>query len=156
MGLIYLPINAILAAYFDKKIAMAAGIASSGVGFGSFIFAPIINLLKENFGWSWTLMIIGASVLFGIPLGLLFKPIKDSISDKSTKTCEETYAYGEKGKTNSGSANECFGCIFACVRKMGDGYIELLSDAKFMVFMLSNLLSYIGFSVTIEYTVVIQ
>ena len=155
-GLIYLPANIGVAAYFHKKRAIATGIASSGIGFGLFIYAPIINLLLEKIGWSLTLMIIGASVLFCIPLGLLFKPIKDKKSDQSTKNCEETDEYGEGGSTNDGlAAMDCFGCISACVRKMGKGYLDLLSDAKFMLFMVSNALTRIGFSVTMAFAVVI-
>ena len=89
-GLIYLPAITGVAAYFDKKRAMAIGIASSGAGFGTLIFAPVRNLLNENFGWSWTLMLNGALVIFCIPLGLLFKPIKAKKSHQSTETCEET------------------------------------------------------------------
>ena len=135
---------------------MAIGIASSGGGFGSFIFAPIINLLNENFGWSWTLMIIGTLVLFCIPLGLLFRPIQDNKSHQSTETCEETEERGELGNTHTGLATiDCFGCITACVTKMEKGYIDLLYDAKFIIFMLSNVLTNIGFAVPFAYTMVI-
>ena len=155
-GLIYLPAITGVAAYFDKKRAMAIGISSSGSGFGTFIFAPIINLLIENFGWSWTLMIIGALVIFCIPLGLLFKPIKANKSHQSTETCEETDGRGELGNTNTVLATiNCCGCISACVTKMEKGYIDLLYDAKFILFMFSNLLTNISFSVPFAYSMVI-
>ena len=154
-GLIYLPANTGVAAYFDKKRAIATGIASSGIGVGLFIYSPIINLLKENIGWSWTLMIIGASVILCLPLGLFFKPIKNSKSDQSTKTCEKREEFGEKRNMDSGLATiDCFGYIYGCVRKMGKGYIDLLCNAKFMFFMVSNLFAYVGFSVTMAYAVV--
>ena len=155
-GLIYLPAITGVAAYFDKKRAMAIGIASSGAGFGTFIFAPVRNLLNENFGWSWTLMLNGALVIFCIPLGLLFKPIKAKKSHQSTETCEETDGGGELGNTQTAMATiNCCGCISACVTKMGKGYIDLLYDAKFILFMLSNLLTNIGFAVPFAYTMVV-
>ena len=155
-GLIYLPAITGVAAYFDKKRAMAIGIASSGAGFGTLIFAPVRNLLNENFGWSWTLMLNGALVIFCIPLGLLFKPIQDNKSHQSTETCEETDGRGELGNTHSGLATiDCCGCISACVTKMEKGYIDLLHDAKFILLMLSNLLTNIGFAVPFAYAVVI-
>ena len=155
-GLIYLPAITGVAAYFDKKRAMAIGIASSGAGFGTLIFAPVRNLLNENFGWSWTLMLNGALVIFCIPLGLLFKPIQDNKSHQSTETCEETDGRGELGNTHSGLATiDCCGCISACVTKMEKGYIDLLYDAKFILLMLSNLLTNIGFAVPFAYAVVI-
>ena len=155
-GLIYLPAITCVAVYFDKKRAMATGIASCGAGFGTLIFAPIINLLNENFGWSWTLMIIGALVLFCIPMSLLFKPIKENNVHQSTETCEKTDGRGYSAKTHTGLAViDCFGCISGCVSMMGKGYSDLLHDAKFILFMLSNLLTNIGFAVPFAYTVVI-
>lgn len=153
--LIWLPAITGVAAYFDKKRAMAMGIASSGSGFGTFLMAPIVNLLDENFGWSWTLMIVGALVLLCIPLGLLFKPLKDSKSNKSTESCEETDTTCELGNTHTQLATiKCRRCISVSVMKMGNGYIDLLHDSKFILFMLSNLLTNIGFSVPFAYTVV--
>ena len=136
-SLIYLPANIGVAAYFHKKRAIASGIASSGIGFGMFIYPPIINFLQDNIDWSLTLMITGASVLFCIPLGLLFKPLNDE------KKCKETNDNCEKASISSS------------VRKMGRGYVDLLGDAKFMLLMLSNLLTFIGFSTTLAFVVVI-
>ena len=142
-SLIYLPANIGVAAYFHKKRAIASGIASSGIGFGMFIYPPIINFLQDNIDWSLTLMITGASVLFCIPLGLLFKPLNDEKADQSTKKCRETNDNCEKASISSS------------VRKMGRGYVDLLGDAKFMLLMLSNLLTFIGFSTTLAFVVVI-
>ena len=146
---IYLPAIVSVATYFDKKRAFASGIASCGAGFGTFIFAPITNLLDDDYGWSWTLMIIGALVLFCIPLGLLFKPINDDKSHQSAESCEATDESGDSENT----AIHCFGCNSVCVTKMGEGYIDLLYDAKFILYVLSNLLTTIGFAVPYAYTV---
>ena len=145
-GFIYLPATVAVATYFDKKRAFASGIASCGAGFGTFIFAPIINLLDDQFGWSWTLVMIGAVVLFCIPLGLIFKPIKDT---KSVECCEGTDEKGDQGNTSV----DCFGRSSVFITKIGNGFIELLSDMNFILFVLSNLLTTTGFAVPYAYTV---
>ena len=133
-----------MAAYFHKKRAIASGIATSGIGFGIFIYPPIINLLQDNIDWTLTLMITGASVLLCIPLGLLFKPLHDEKTDLSTSKCKDIDDCGEKGSISSS------------LRKMGKGYVDLLGDAKFMLLVLSNLLTFIGFSTTMAFVVVIM
>ena len=133
-----------MATYFDKKRAFASGIASCGAGFGTFIFAPIIHVLDDNFGWSLTLMMIGAVVLFCIPLALLFKPIKDNKSNRSSESWEGTEPSDDFS---------CFGCISISDTKMGKGHFDLLLDVKFILFVLSNLLTNIGFGVPYAYTV---
>ena len=149
-GFIYLPAVVAVATYFDKKRAFASGIASCGAGFGACIFAPIINLLNDNFGSSWTLVMIGAVVLFCIPLGLLFKPIKDTKPNQSTKSFEGTDDNGDMRTT----VLDYFRCISVNVSKLGKQYIDLLSDVTFIIFVSSNLLAQIGIAVPYAFTVV--
>ena len=139
-----------MATYFDKKRAFASGIASCGAGFGTFIFAPIINILDANFGWNWTLFILGVLVLFCIPLGILLKPIKyTNMPYQSTESSEGTEESGDLGNNDI----DCFGRTSLLFARMGNGYIDLLHDAKFLLFVLSNLLTNIGFAVPYAYTV---
>ena len=79
-------------------------------------------------------MIIGALVLLCIPLGLLFKPIKDNKSHQSTETCEETT--GRDKGTNWA------------------GHLDLLYDYKFILVILSTLLANIGITIPYAFTVV--
>ena len=153
--LIFLPAITGIVAYFDKKKAMATGIASSGSGFGTFIFAPIIHLLNENFGWAWTLMIIGALVLLCIPLGILFKPMKDDKSHQPTENYKNVNPRDELGNKHELAPIDCIGCISACATKMGSGYIDLLVDTKFILFTLANVFINIGSAIPFVYTVVI-
>ena len=149
-GFIYLPAIVVVATYFDKKRAFASGIASCGAGFGTFILAPIINILDASLGWYWTLFILGVLVLFCIPLGILLKPIKGTNTpNHSTESREGTEETGDSGN----NAIDCFGQTSLLLAKMGNGYIELLYDAKFILFVLSNLLTNIGFAVPYAYTV---
>lgn len=68
----YLPAVVIVTSYFEKKRAFASCIASCGAGVGAFIFAPIVHMLDDNFGWKYTLMILGILVFVCIPLGVLY------------------------------------------------------------------------------------
>ena len=46
-GMVYLPSVVIVGYYFEKKRALATGIAVCGSGVGCFAFAPLANFLLE-------------------------------------------------------------------------------------------------------------
>jgi len=50
-GLTYLPSVVMVSFYFDKRRALATGIAACGSGVGTFIFAPFFNFLVTEYGW---------------------------------------------------------------------------------------------------------
>ena len=79
----YLPSTVIVTKYFDKRLAFASCISSGGAGVGTFIFAPFVHLLDDNYGWRFTLIILGILVLVCVPLGALYKPIDDHEYDHS-------------------------------------------------------------------------
>lgn len=72
-GLIYLPAIVSVTTYFEEKRSLATGIAVCGSGFGTFIFAPIINILLGEYGWRGAMLIISAIVLECIIFGALFR-----------------------------------------------------------------------------------
>lgn len=75
-GLIYLPAIVSVTTYFEKKRSLATGIAVCGSGFGTFVFAPVINLLLTEYGWRGAMLIIAAIVLECILFGALFRPLE--------------------------------------------------------------------------------
>lgn len=75
-GLIYLPSVIAVSYYFDRKRALATGIAVCGAGVGTFIFAPLGKALIENFEWHNALRIIAGIVLLGIFSGFLLRPLE--------------------------------------------------------------------------------
>lgn len=86
-GLIYLPAIVSVTTYFEKRRSLATGIAVCGSGFGTFIFAPLINLLLTQYGWRGAMLIIAAVVLECIIFGALFRPLEyetDVIKEKET------------------------------------------------------------------------
>ena len=63
-GLMYLPCIVMVGFYFDKKRALATGIAVCGAGIGTFVLAPIVNFLVSEY--SWKVGVAGYSVfLYG-------------------------------------------------------------------------------------------
>lgn len=84
-GLIYLPAIVSVTMYFEKKRSLATGIAVCGSGFGTFIFAPIISKLIEEFGWRGSLLILAAIVLKCVLFGALFRPLEEEKSDSKNE-----------------------------------------------------------------------
>ncbi|XP_067949510.1 monocarboxylate transporter 12-like [Watersipora subatra] len=74
-GLIYLPAIVIVSYYFEKRRALATGLACCGSGFGTFIFAPLSELLVKHFGWKETCFWMAAIILQCCIFGALFRPL---------------------------------------------------------------------------------
>ena len=72
-GLIYLPAIVCVSMYFEKHRALATGIAVCGSGIGTFVWAPLTQVLIDSFGWEYSLLITGATVLLNIVFGALFR-----------------------------------------------------------------------------------
>jgi len=51
VGLLNLPSIVIVGFYFDKRRALANGIAICGTGIGTFVFAPLASYLVSEYGW---------------------------------------------------------------------------------------------------------
>ena len=76
MSLPYFNSIVVEAVYFKKRRALATGIAESGAGVGTVIFAPLTNYLISVYGWRGALLIVGGIVANIIVCGALFRPIK--------------------------------------------------------------------------------
>jgi len=51
VGLLNLPSIVTVGFYFDKRRALANGIAICGTGIGTFVFAPLASFLVSQYGW---------------------------------------------------------------------------------------------------------
>lgn len=76
MGLIYLPAIVSVTCYFEKKRSFATGIAVCGSGVGTFIFAPLTEVLVNQFAWKGAMLIISALTLNCVIFGMLFRPLE--------------------------------------------------------------------------------
>ena len=64
----------VLGQYFNRRLALANGIATSGGGVGSLVAGPVINYLLETVGWKNSMRILSAFALMLWIAALLFKP----------------------------------------------------------------------------------
>lgn len=76
LGLIYLPAIVSVTTYFDKYRSLATGIAVCGSGFGTFIFAPLLDFFIKGYHWRGALLILSGTVLNCAIFGALFRPLK--------------------------------------------------------------------------------
>lgn len=76
-GMMYLPAIVIVGYYFEKRRALATGIAVCGSGIGMFILAPVSDWLLQEFGLKGSLLILAGFVLNGVLCGALFRPLPD-------------------------------------------------------------------------------
>lgn len=61
--------------YFQRRKALAYGIAMSGSGIGTFVLAPAVQLLIELYSWRGALLILSAFVANLCVCGALLRPI---------------------------------------------------------------------------------
>jgi hypothetical protein len=87
--------------YFEKKRALATGVAVCGSGIGTFIFAPLSQKLLDVYNWQGATWIISGVVLNGCILGALFRPLLPSrvpISQSPTTVCQLAVTEEENDK----------------------------------------------------------
>ncbi|EFO25872.2 hypothetical protein LOAG_02612 [Loa loa] len=79
--------------YFQKKRAIATGIAVCGSGAGTFVLAPLIEMLFAKFGWRPSLLCMGFLLLLIVGCGFMIKDLEwphDTIEYKRKKFIEKT------------------------------------------------------------------
>ncbi|XP_059351355.1 LOW QUALITY PROTEIN: monocarboxylate transporter 13-like [Daphnia carinata] len=74
--LVFTPIIVGMGLYFDKRRALATGVAVCGSGAGTFIFAPVVNWLLETYALRGTFLILSGIYLNCAILGSLMIPLK--------------------------------------------------------------------------------
>ncbi|XP_034465627.1 monocarboxylate transporter 12-B-like isoform X1 [Hippoglossus hippoglossus] len=84
-ALSYTPAIAMVGRYFNERKALAYGIAQSGSGIGTFILAPVVQLLIEQYSWRGALLILGGFVSNLCVVGALMKPLEPRGEGKSEK-----------------------------------------------------------------------
>ncbi|XP_057375663.1 monocarboxylate transporter 14-like isoform X1 [Daphnia carinata] len=75
-GLIYLPAIVSVGYYFEKKRALATGIAVCGSGFGTFVFAPLASLLLQHYDWKGANLILAGIIFNCAVFGSLMRPLE--------------------------------------------------------------------------------
>ncbi len=70
----YVPMLAVVGAWFERRRAAALGIAVTGVGLGTLVATPLAAALISNFGWRSTYVIFGIVSVVGLILCGIFTP----------------------------------------------------------------------------------
>ena len=58
LGLMYVPAIVAVGMYFDKRRAMATGFVCSGSGAGTFLLAPLAQVLIDQIQWQGAIKVI--------------------------------------------------------------------------------------------------
>jgi len=93
-GLVYVPAVVAVGYYFDKRRALATGIAVCGSGVGTFVIAPLTTWLLEQYGWRGTILMLAGLILNCAVFGSLFRPLEPVKSKRQRKNAEVPAADG--------------------------------------------------------------
>ena len=152
----FLPSVVIVAQYFDKRRSFATCITAGGAGVGTFIFAPILHLLDDNYGWRFTLIILGILMLVCVPLGILYKPIDDQESGQST-ILNDLDANAKQSVCNLSkfdAAVKFCKRITSSMADKGKDYINLFKNARFSIYIFFNFTVNMGMTAPFIFTLV--
>ena len=75
LGFIYVPAITEVGYWFEKKRSLVTGISTSGSGFGTIVFPPVLTALESSLGWRWCLRIVASFCLSCTLLGATMKPV---------------------------------------------------------------------------------
>lgn len=73
--MIYIPSVITVGYYFEKWRALATGIALCGSGVGTFVFAPLTQMLISHYEWRITLVIQAGIILTCLIFGAAYRPL---------------------------------------------------------------------------------
>ncbi|KAL7294649.1 hypothetical protein TKK_0011952 [Trichogramma kaykai] len=100
-GLIYLPAVVCVGYYFETKRSLATGIAVCGSGFGTFLFAPLANILLDEYKWKGANLILAGFILNCVIFGALMRPLQypkaSSVKPLLQRMAEEKRFQMERG-----------------------------------------------------------
>ncbi|XP_060077419.1 monocarboxylate transporter 12-like [Ylistrum balloti] len=141
-GLFYLPSIVIIGEYFDKRIALATGIAVCGAGVGAFVFAPLTEFLLETYNWRGTMWIISAIILNVVVVSATYRPLETDINKATVKI---NNAYDKKNILTEKKSDPLCKQICSSMKDMFD--FSLLKSPTMLMYGASCLLVMFGFFV---------
>lgn len=62
--------------YFSKKRGQAVGLSMAGTGFGLMVMPQLVNLLLQEFGFRWSVVILGSLAFHAVLGSTLLQPVK--------------------------------------------------------------------------------
>ncbi len=73
LSLCYVSAIVIVAFYFERLRSLATGVSVCGSGVGTFVFAPLTQLLVDRYGWRGATAVLAAVFLNMVVCGMLFR-----------------------------------------------------------------------------------
>jgi len=129
LGLMYVPAVVAVGHYFDKRRALATGIAVCGSGAGTFVLAPLANFLVEKLEVMGAIRVFAGLCLACVLCGLTMKPLPQRPEPKDIEM-------EEKGGQKNGPAQK-LGNVFKTIIN-NSCTPRLLTNAPFMLLTFSN------------------
>ena len=77
----------VITKYFTKWRSFAIGMASGGMGAGSLIFGPLLELLLSSLGWRWTFRVLAAIACVNVSLVCVLEPNEAQV-DEPKRMCD--------------------------------------------------------------------
>ena len=74
-GLVYAPSLIIVGMYFNRHRGLGVGLATAGVGAGTFVLPPLVEWLFQHFGFQGAFLIMGAVALNSCIVAALYRPL---------------------------------------------------------------------------------
>lgn len=165
LGLMYVPAVTAVGYWFEKKRSLVTGISTCGSGFGTIVFAPVVQALVEGVGWQWCNRVVACFCLACTLLGATMKPVpgkkkdeEDSIielKNKNENPIIKNGAYAENEEIDfiDGSAPRSLEAddsklvkteTETVVLPKENGYLTVLKNVPFLLVMLGNLPAVMG------------
>lgn len=114
LSLCYVAAVVIVAYYFEKRRSFATGLSLCGSGIGTFIFAPVTQMLIEEYGWRGSIVILAGIFLNMGVCGLLMRDLewttlrrkKFHDQRKEEKARKKANKRNEKGGSSRNTASD--------------------------------------------------
>ena len=88
-GLVFLPAVVCVGLYFERRRALATGVAVCGAGVGAIVFAPVAASLVARLGWRATNLVFSGLCLLNILCGLVMRPLGAAPEEAGGEAGEE-------------------------------------------------------------------
>lgn len=72
-GFVYVPAVITVGFYFERWRALATGIGVCGSGIGTFVFAPLLAYVVDEYGWRTSLLVQAGIIMCSSIFALTFR-----------------------------------------------------------------------------------
>ncbi|XP_060077396.1 monocarboxylate transporter 13-like [Ylistrum balloti] len=150
LGLLYFPSIMIINMHFDKRLALATGIAICGSGVGGFVFAPTIEILLETYGWRGTMWIVSAVSLNGVVVSAMYQPQgTKKVKENKSEIMKINVNHGKFGNKNAKTTKAYLRKL--CLSTEAVFHFALLKSPTMLMYGASCFFTMFGFFVPINF-----